>query len=64
MAHLIGTAGAAHTMHVGIRRVGHLVIDDRMDAVDVESAGGDVGCNQDRIAAAAEAFNCGAPLIL
>ena len=41
-------AGAADPVHVGVGRVGDVVVDDVGDVLDVEPAGGDVGRDQQR----------------
>ena len=51
-------------VHVGVGRIGHLVVDDRVDAVDVEAARGDVGGDEHLVLAAPESFDRDAPLIL
>ena len=51
-------------MHIGVGRVGHLVIDDRVNGVDVESAGRDVGRDEHLVPAALESLDRDPPLIL
>lgn len=43
----IGTGGASDAMDVVFRVVGHVVVDDEGDVVDVNAAGNDVGSDQD-----------------
>jgi hypothetical protein len=43
VAFLAGAAGAADAVHVVIGLVGQVVVDDHLDAADVDAAGGDVG---------------------
>src|SRR4051812_1098277 len=38
--------GAADAMHIGLRHVGQVEIDDVGDAVDIDAAGGDIGGDQ------------------
>ena len=42
-----GAAGAADAVHVGFGVVGHVVVHDVADALDVEAARGDVGRDED-----------------
>ena len=49
-----GARGAADAVHVGLRHVRQVEVDDVADAVDVDAAGGDVGGDQRRDLAAAE----------
>ena len=51
-------------MHVGVGRIGHFVIDDGVNAVDVEAARGDVGGDEHLVSAALEALDRDAALIL
>src|SRR6478752_9794964 len=46
--------GAADAMHIGLRHVGQVEIDDVGDAVDVDAAGGDIGGDQRADLAGAE----------
>ena len=50
-----GARGAANTMNVAFRHIGEFVVHDVADAIDVDAAGGDVGCDQDADLAALEA---------
>ena len=47
-------AGAADAVDVDVRRDRHVEVDDVRDGRDVEAAGGDVGGDEDRHAAALE----------
>ena len=39
----LGASSAADTVDVGVGSIGHIVVDDVRDAVDIQAAGGDVG---------------------
>ena len=43
IAGLIRPAGAADPVRIGVRRIGHIVVDDMGYAGDIEAAGGNVG---------------------
>ena len=60
----VGAAGAADAVHVAVRRIRKFVVDDRVNAIDVQTARGDVGRDQHRVAAAAKSFDCRTPLVL
>jgi hypothetical protein len=49
-----GPRGAADPVNIGFRHFGKLEIDDMRDAVDVETARRDVGCDEGADAAAAK----------
>ena len=49
-----GAGGAADSVDIAFRLVGHVVIDDVGDAVDVDAAGGDVGGDEHADLAVAE----------
>ena len=51
-------AGAADPVHVALRIVGHIVVDDVRDTFDVDPAGGDVRRHQHMDAAVLEAVEC------
>ena len=64
MARLVRAAGAADAVHVGFGRIRQFVVDDRVDAVDVEAARGDVGRDEHLVASAAESLDGNASLVL
>src|SRR5580704_1677615 len=59
-----GPRGAADPVNIGFRHFGKLEIDDMRDAVDVEAARRDVGCDKGADAAAAKRFERTFPLAL
>ena len=59
-----GPRGAADPVNIGFRHFGKLEIDDMRDAVDVEAARRDVGCDEGADAAAAKRFERTFPLVL
>src|SRR5438128_3377100 len=63
LTHLIRTACASNSMNVGVRRIGHLVIDDRMNAIDVEPPRRNVGRNQHFVLSASEPLDRLASLV-
>ncbi|RMZ09757.1 hypothetical protein D0860_04082, partial [Hortaea werneckii] len=50
-----GTGGSTHAVDVVVRVAGEVVVDDEADGGDVETAGGDVGGDEDAGGAGAEA---------
>ena len=42
----IGTGGTSYAMHVILSIVGHVVVDDNADIVDVDASGHDIGSHQ------------------
>jgi hypothetical protein len=59
-----GPRGAADPVNIGFRHFGKLEIDDTRDAVDVEAARRDVGCDEGTGAASAKRFERTFPLAL
>src|SRR3954447_13756964 len=53
-----GASRAADAVHVALRNIRQVVIDDVADAVDVDAAGGDVGRDQRAHLAGAEISQC------
>ena len=45
-AFFAGAAGAADAVHVGIVRLGHIVVDDMGHIRNVEATSGNIGCNE------------------
>ena len=56
--------GAAHAVQVGIRPVGHVVVDDDVDALDVDAARDEVGGDEDALVALLEGLVPGESLLL
>ena len=52
-----GPAGASDTMGVGIHCIGHVVIDHVGYLGNIDPPGGNVGCHEDLILAAAESVD-------
>ena len=52
----VAAGGAAGAVDVGVCGAGHVVVDDLVDLVDVEAAGGDVGGDEDGVALGGEAL--------
>ncbi len=48
IAGALSASRASDAMDVRIRRIGHVIVDDVRDAVDIETARGDVGGDHDR----------------
>ena len=42
-----GARRAADAVHIAFRNIGHVIVDDMGDAVDVDAARRDIGCDQD-----------------
>jgi hypothetical protein len=59
-----GPRGAADPVNIGFRHFGKFEIDNMRDAVDVEAARRDVGCDEGADAAAAKRFKRTFPLAL
>ena len=59
-----GPGGAADTVDVVLAILGQVVIDDMGDAVDVQTARGDIGGNQDRQFAFLEILQYAQPFLL
>ncbi len=51
-----GAAGAADAVNVIFHIIGEVVVDDQLDAFDVDAAGGDIGRDQHAVAAIFEAL--------
>lgn len=49
-----GSCGASYTMHVGVRFVGKVKVDDEIDAFHIDSSGGNIGRHEDFDLAAAK----------
>jgi len=64
IAGLLRPAGAADAVRVGIRAIGHVVVDDVGYSGDIDAAGGNVGRYEDLIRAVTESVECGLALVL
>src|SRR5262245_25759951 len=64
VSHLIRASGATHAVHVRVRGVGHFVIDDSVNRVDLETARGDVCRDEHLVTAALESLDRDPALIL
>ena len=42
-----GTTGTADTVHIGFRYIRQIIVDDMRKMVDIDTAGGDIGRDQD-----------------
>src|SRR5204863_4595685 len=63
-AGLAGPGGASRPVQVGLVVLGRIEVDDDIDGVDVQSTGGDVGCDQDGEATLGEVFERALPRVL
>ena len=63
VSRLVRAPGAADAMHVGVGRIRHFEVDDRVDPVDVEAARGDVGGDEHLVSPASEPLDGRAPLL-
>lgn len=57
-----GAAGTADSMDVIFRFLGHIVVDDQRNVLNIDSARRDVGCHEDAVLARFETFESRAPL--
>ena len=64
IAGLLRPAGAADPVRVGIRAIGHVVVDDVGYSGDIDAAGGNVGRYEDPIRAVTESVECGLAPVL
>jgi len=64
IAGLLRPAGAADAVRVGIRAIGHVVVDDVGYSGDIDAAGGNVGRYKDLVRAVTESVECGLALAL
>ena len=52
------SASTTHTVNVVLDGFGHVVVDDKSDALDINAAAGNICCNEDVVLACLEAFKC------
>jgi len=58
------TPRTTNAMDIGIRRIGHIEIDDVRDALHVQSAGGNIGRDHDEVSAVFKSLQCRLALTL
>ena len=60
----LGTTGTADPVSIGVRRGGHVKVDDMRDLFNVETAGGDIGGDEDIETLGTEAIESALALVL
>jgi len=63
-AHGLGTAGTADTVHIILGMTGEVIINHVGDALHIDSASGDVGCDENADTSGLKILQCTKTLIL